>query len=832
MLSPDEEARIESLLAAMTIDEKIGLTAGADAWRTHGVPRAGVPAVKVSDGPNGARGDGNSGATSAAFPVGTLLGATWDRALLRRVGEAIAEETLTKGAGVLLGPTVNIHRHQLAGRNFECYSEDPLLTAELAVQFVEGLQSKGVAATMKHFVANDSEYQRNTISSEVGERALHEIYLLPFEAAIKRAHAWAVMTSYNRINGTYACDHDELVHGLLKGEWGFDGLVMSDWFGTQSTVEAANAGLDLEMPGRGHYFGKRLGAAVDSGDVSYEVVDDKTRRLLRLAMRTGAFNGLAEQAETSVDRPEHRALIREAAAAGMVLLVNRDAALPLDAKALGSLAVIGPNASPMTIMGGGSSQVTPHHVSQPLEAIAARVAPGTKVAYEQGCRTHRVTPLLREGITADGVHIAFYNNPDFAGEPVLTRDAHSLQHRWLAGGAPPEVSEQYSARATATYRAQHTGAHRFTLVSAGLSRMWVDGTLVVENWEQWQPGSAYYGNGSAEAGGTVDLAAGSEHAIVVEFQAPFRGIFSAFQAGCATPEPADLFERAVAAAKDAEAAVVFVGLNADWEKEGEDRVDMRLPGRQDELVSAVAAVNSRTVVVVNAGSPVEMPWAQDVAAVLYAWYPGQEAGDAVADVLFGESEPGGRLPTSFPVRVEDNPADLTYPGEAGTVSYGEGVFVGYRGFRRRGAAPAFPFGFGLSYTTFEVGAPRVESQQFDPGEPVTVRVPVANTGPRAGSTVVQVYVRDVESTLLRPDRELKGFQKVHLAAGEEQVVEIALDGDAFAAWDPRVHERVVEPGEFVILAGTSVEEITGEVTITVGQPSASGEAARGPAILA
>lgn len=817
VLSPDEESRIESLLKEMTLDEKVMLTSGADLWHTHGVDRLGVPVVKVTDGPTGARGDGSSGATSAAFPVGTALGATWDRDILRRVGEAIAGEVVSKGAQVLLGPTMNIHRHPLAGRNFECYSEDPLLTAELAVEFVQGLQGRGVAATIKHFVANDSEFERDTISSEVGERALHEIYLAPFEACVKRAHAWAVMTSYNRINGTYAADHDELVHGLLKGKWGFDGLVISDWFGTKSTVEAANAGLDLEMPGRGHYFGKRLGAAVDSGEVSYEVIDDKTRRLLRLALRTGAF-AESGAAERSVDRPEDRALIREAAAAGMVLLVNREGALPLDAASVQSLAVIGTNAQDVTIMGGGSSQVSPHHVVQPLAAIRARLGDDA-VVYEPGCRIDRVTPLLRQGITEAGVHIAFFNNPDLAGDAVLTRDGRSIQHRWIAGGAPAEVGEQYSARATATYRAEDSGTHRFTLTSAGLSRMWVDGALVVDNWEQWQPGSSFYGNGSTEASGTVDLAAGTEHAIVVEFQAPPHGVFSGFHAGVATPERPDAFERAITAAKDAAAAVVFVGLNADWEKEGEDRVDMRLPGRQDELVSAVAAVNRRTIVVVNAGSPVAMPWADEVAAVLYAWYPGQEAGDALADVLFGDAEPGGRLPTTFPVRVEDNPADLTYPGEAGRVVYGEGVFVGYRGFRKRGVAPAFPFGFGLSYTTFEIGPPKLDRLQFEPGEPVEVRVTVRNTGSRAGSTVVQVYVRDVESALLRPDRELRGFEKVRLGPGEEREVTITLPGEAFAAWDPRGHDWVVEPGQFSILAGTSVEDIAGEATIMVGTAS-------------
>lgn len=831
MLSPEEESRIEALLAQLTPEEKAALTAGIDAWHTCPVPRLGVPSIKLSDGPNGVRGDGVSGATSACFPVGTALGASWNPELVRRVGAALAEEARSKGASVALGPTINIHRHPLAGRNFECYAEDPLLSAELAVAMIEGLQSRGVAATAKHFVCNDSEFERHTISSEVGERALREIYLPPFEAAVRRAGVWALMTAYNRINGLYACDHAPLLHDLLKGEWAFDGLVMSDWWGTQSTVAAANAGLDLEMPGPARYFGAALREAVEAGQVSEATLDDKARRLLRLALRTGALDDPVEHPETSVDDPAHRELIRGAAAEGMVLLTNRDAALPLDAGSFKRLAVIGPNADNVSVMGGGSSRVEPHHVVQTLAAIRARAGDSVDVRHEQGCRIDRATPVLERGLE-DGARLEIFNNPDFAGAPALVRQARRLEHRMTSGIAGSPIQGQYALRATARFRGEHEGVHRFTLTSAGRSRLFLDGELLIENWERWKRGGSFYGRGSDELGTEFALTAGEPHELLLEFQSFAQSALSGVIVGCASPEPPDLLERAVALAAECDAALLFVGLNADWEREGADRVSFNLPGRQDELIERVAAANPRTIVVVNAGSPVAMPWADRVAAVLYAWYPGQEAGDAIAGVLFGDHDPGGRLPTTFPVRLEDSPAHLTYPGEAGTVSYGEGIFTGYRGFRRRAIAPAFPFGHGLSYTTFEFGAPRLDRSVITAGEGVEVTVPVRNTGNRAGSTVVQIYVRDEASSLLRPDRELKGFAKLSLAPGEEREVRVALPPRAFAAWDPRVHGWVVEPGEFTILVGASVEEIHGEAKLTVAAATEAPAAPAAPAVLA
>ncbi len=827
MDNPEIEARIAELLGLLTLDEKVALAAGSDAWHTTAIQRLGIPAIKVTDGPNGARGASFGGTTSACFPCGTALGATWDPELVREVGAALGQEARTKRARVLLAPTLNIHRHPLAGRNFECPSEDPYLSARIAVAYVSGVQSQGVAATVKHFVCNDSEHERMTISSEVSERALREIYLPPFEAAAREGGAWAAMSGYNRINGTYACDHAELLLGLLKGEWGFDGLVMSDWWGTKSTAPAANAGLDLEMPGPARYFGERLREAVASGEVEETVVDDKVRRLLRLALRTGALTDPPEGPEESIDDPARRVLIRRAAAASMVLLRNEGSVLPLDPRGSGLLAVIGPNADDLSAQGGGSARVEPPHVVSAFEGLAAAAGPGMEVRFEPGCRIHRRTPTLSRGLSAAGASgpvagasVEYFNNPDFEGGAVLRQVAPRLQLRWMGDFAPGLITGQFTVRASATFTAAESGAHRLTLASSGLSRLFLDGELLIDNWTEQTPGrSSVMGGGSTEVGAGREFVAGEARSIVVEYQSPVNRGIPGIIVGCLPPASSGLIERAVDLAARAYAVVIVAGSNPEWESEGFDRASMDLPGDQDELIRRVAAANPRTVVVINAGSPVSMPWANDVAAIVQAWYPGQEGGDAIADVLFGGSEPGGRLPTTFPVRVEDSPSDLTFPGEAGQVSYGEGIFVGYRGYDRKRLAPRFPFGHGLSYTSFDYGPVTLDRASVGQDEEVAVTVPVRNTGTRPGQEVVQVYVRDVESSLLRPEKELKGFVKVAVEPGESKDVRVVLPPLALAAWDPTRKAWVAEPGDFEILVGASAGDIRGRANLHLDGPA-------------
>lgn len=802
MLDDASERRIDTLIGQLTLEEKVSLVGGADAWRTNAVPRLNIPAIKVTDGPHGARGGTFGEKAAAAFPCGTALGATWNPELVREVGAAIGQEARTKDCSVLLAPTLNIHRHPLAGRNFECYSEDPYLVGRIGVAYVQGVQSEGVSATAKHFVCNDSEFERMTISSDVGERALREIYLAPFDAVVHEGGAWAAMSAYNRINGTSASENTELI-ALLKEEWGFDGLLMSDWWGTYN-LAAAEAGLDLEMPGRPRFLGRRLLEAIQEGEIPAGILDDKVRRLLRLAIRTGALDGPAESEERAIDRPEHRDLIRRASIESTVLLKNEGNLLPLELEPDAIVALIGPHADMLCMMGGGSSAVEPHHTTSLAASFRKQLDPEQRVEHEPGVTIHRRTPVLANGLAASGapgIAVEYYAGHTFDGQPAVISRAPRFELRWLSNSTP--VDGEFSLRARATFTPETSGEHRFTLTSAGLSRLYLDGAELIDNWTEQTPGTTFYGAGSAEKGASINLEAGSSHKVLLEFRSPERVGIPGVTVGCQPPIAPDLLDRAVELARKADVAVVVASLTPEWEAEGTDRRSLSLPGAQDDLIRRVAAVNPRTIVAINAGSPVAMPWLDAVPVVLQSWYPGQEGGDALADILSGAAEPGGRLPTTLAHRVEDHPSNLTYPGEAGAVSYGEGIFVGYRAFDRTGIEPMFPFGHGLGYTTFAWSNASLDRDSMRAGETVRVSLDVTNTGARAGSEVVQVYVRDVKSTLLRPDKELKGFAKVLVEPGQSTRVEIELEPRAFAAWNPRAHDWVTEPGDFEVIVARS-----------------------------
>ena len=796
----------DSLIGRMTLEEKVGLCSGETLWTSTPVPRLGIPAFKMSDGPNGVRGDSLlPGIRSTCFPVGSALGASWDVELIAEVGRALAAECRDKDVDVLLGPTINLHRTPLAGRNFECYSEDPHLTAELAIAYTRAVQGAGVAVCLKHFACNESEFHRHSMSSVVDPRTLRELYLLPFERAIREAGAWTVMSAYNRLNGVYCSSSKALLGDVLKGEWGFDGVVISDWGGTYATVPPALAGLDLEMPGPGQHLGSKLLDAVRRGLVAESVLDDKVRRQLRLMQRTGRLDRPQHEAERSSESPEHRALAERAAVAGMVLLKNDGHTLPLsDAQAL---AVIGPNAVAPQIQGGGSSRVNAHSPGRIDEAIA-RAFPGSRVALHEGCRAHRHLPLLEPGgMPAKGRagwEAHFFAGFEFAGEPVATTHPKRSELTFF-GRFNDAVPDDFCARLTTTFTAAMTGRHQLSLISAGLSRLYVDDTLLVDNWEQWRQGNTYYGAGSEEAIAEFELAAGQSVRIRVEYSRETRPRLGGVRVGLLEPEPEDLMASAVQAASEADAAVLVVGLNGEWETEGSDRVDMRLPGRQVELIRRVSAVNPRTVVVINAGSPVLMgDWIHGVRAVLQVWYPGEGFAAALAAVLAGLAEPGGRLPTTFPDRYEDHPALFNYPGELGEVRYGEGLYMGYRGYDARNLAPAFPFGHGLGYTTFEL-VETAAAEAVDGALHWTMRL--RNTGLRSGSTVVQVYVAAPGSMLQRPPKTLCAFRKLTLDAGAEAEIAFSIPLASIACFDPRAGAFRIEAGRHRLLAGFSAGEL-------------------------
>ena len=807
---------IESIVEEMTLAERVSLLSGEDFWSLPAIGRLGIGKLRVTDGPNGARGGGSliGGVKSASFPVGIALGATWNPNLVREIGGALAEETKSKGAHVLLGPTINIHRSVTNGRNFECYSEDPVLTAELAVAYVEGLQAGGVAATPKHFVGNESEIQRTTMSSEIGELALREVYLPPFEAVVRRGGAWALMSSYNKLNGTYTAENRWLLTQVLRDEWGFDGVVMSDWFGSRSMAPTVEAGLDLEMPGPARDRGAKLVAAVEAGEIDEGLVRRSVLRVLRLMERTGALRETEPRPERADDRPAHRALIRRAGAEGAVLLKN-DGVLPLERAGAGQIAVIGPNAKVAQIMGGGSAQLNPHYRVSPWEGLAAAVGEA-RLRYAPGCTNHRFEPLL-----GGGFKVAFFASRDLSGPVVHESEMEEAEAFWIGavGGGKVDPSH-YSARLTGRYVPEKGGTHRVGVFSAGLARVFVDGTLVADAWGDWTPGRTFFEEGCDEVVGTVELEAGRAHEVAIEFASrPARNLgFAAFRVGIGRPLGDDDIAAAVDAARGAEVALIFVGRSGEWDTEGSDLLDITLPGRQDELVAAVAAVNPKTVVVLQTGGPVEMPWLGAVAAVLEAWYPGQEAGNAIADVLFGEAEPGGRLPQNFPVRWADNPTATddpeVYPGRDGKVRYAEALFVGYRHYDRAGIAPLFPFGHGLGYSRFEIAGFAADAADFAATGRVKLRVGLRNSGERAGSTVLQVYVHRRDGAgEERPERMLKAFAKVALPAGSGRDVALELEARDFAVYDLGDAAWRVAAGDYEVSVGFSAGDIVARARV-------------------
>ena len=810
---------VDGLVGRLELREKVALLGGTDWWHTAAIERLGIPPLKMSDGPAGVRGAHVSGGpASASFPCGTALGATWDVELIGRVGTALAAELRSKGAHLILGPTVNLHRTPLAGRNFECFSEDPFLTARLAVAYIEAVQAQGVGATVKHFVANDSEFERMSISSEVPERALRELYLLPFEAAVREASTWAIMTGYNKLAGTFCSENDELLGSILREEWGFDGMVVSDWFGTHSTEAATRAGLDLEMPGPPLHRGDALERAVESGALAESVVDDRVRRVLQLAERTGVLAGTATDptVEWYDDDPARRALLREASAASIVLLRNEPLPggvplLPLAAASLTSMAVLGPTASFASAQGGGSAQVpSPYEVS-PLEGLTAALGGSVRVVHEPGATITRgparLDPARLRTANGDrGLDVEYVAGPDPEGEVVQRDVSRRSWFQWDPEFAPGGFSEAWSVRLAAEYTAAWSGEHVFGVRTDGMVRLRV-GETTADSWDA--------DAGRRTVSVSVDLDAGASVALSVAFAGPASDQHFGLDFRVLEPIPADLADRAVAAAAAADVAIVVVGLDSTWETEGKDRADLALPGGQAELVLRVVGANPRTVVVVNTGAPVDMAWAADVPAVVQLWYPGQEGGNALADVLLGAVNPGGKLPTTFPHRLADHPSMLNYPGERGAVHYGEGLFIGYRAFDRTDTEPRFAFGHGLSYTTFEYGPLVLSTTRIGRDRRVTVSVDVTNTGTVEGDEVVQLYVADLEASVIRPLKELKGFRRVRIATGDTEPVSFDLDERAFAFWDPTVQGWVAEPGDFEVLVGSSSRDIRAKALLTL-----------------
>ncbi|MDH4277877.1 MAG: glycoside hydrolase family 3 C-terminal domain-containing protein [Acidimicrobiia bacterium] len=846
--------RTAELLPTLSIEEKAALTAGSGFFRMAGVERLGLPNWLTTDGPNGARGTsllGSGEAQATCVPCGSALGATWNPELVEEVGALLGRETRFKAARVLLAPTVNLHRSPLAGRNFECFSEDPLLSGVLAAAYIRGVQSEGVVTTVKHFVGNECETDRNTSNSIIDDRALRELYLVPFEYAVKEGGTLGVMTSYNRLNGRYCNEQKWLLTDVLRNEWGFEGFVVTDWFAGAFTESAAEAGLDIEMPAGDRIFGSVLAEAVRDGRVPESTLDRIAGRLLSVFERIGAFDDEPE-IEQSIDLPEHRELARRAAADAIVLLrnesVDASSLLPLPVDQLTSIALIGPNAGRAQIMGGGSANLRPFHRTSPLDALRTRLGDSVTVTYAEGCNIDKVAPLLAgsEIRTPDGEQgfaLDVFDNRNWEGEPIAqaTRDTSRLT--LTDEPAAGHKLTEFSVRARATYTPGVSGSFTFEVVQATPSRVFVDGELVIDGITERPPtGSAFFGMGSVPMTHSIELTAGSDHELVVETTTADESLLAGLDLRVRAPRPDDPLGEAVAVAAAADVAIVVVGTNDDWETEGEDRTFLGLPGRQDALVSAIVAANPRTVVVVNTGAPVTMPWAHSVPAILQSWLGGQEMADALVDVLTGAADPGGRLPTTLPVCLEHTPSYGHFPGDNGQVAYAESIFVGYRWYDSRRLPTLFPFGHGLSYAAFEVGEPAVvvDSASASGEVDITIEVPISNTSDRRGSHVVQCYVRPHQSQIVRPDKELKAFAKVTLDAGSSTTVVLTLDERSLAYWDPaqpewpdlraatavtlphlQGQERrtepgwTVDPGRYDIVVANSATDPVASVTVDI-----------------
>lgn len=802
-----DDSDLRERLSALTLEQKASLTAGADYWRTVAIPEAGVPPLKVSDGPVGARGDLSAPTTSTCFPCGSAVGATWDVELAAEFGIALAEEAKTKGAHVLLAPTVNLHRHPFAGRNFECMSEDPELTGRIASSIIKALQSQGIGASLKHFVANDQETERMSISSEVDERTLRELYLRPFEAAVAEANPWTIMASYNKVNGTFASENPTLLNGLLKDEWQWDGAVISDWWATHSGAEALKAGLDLEMPGPALWMGPAIAKAVENGDLEEADLDEAVLRLFRLSERTGRFEDPELQPERSESTPERTALARRMASSAAVLLRN-NGALPLDAQDLKSVAVIGPGADPGFLLGGGSALVWPHRRITPLAALQEQL-PDATLTWSRGCAIGRLAAPIHPDLMRDGGWLMrYWRDPIGEGEPVYVETTPEARYSYF-GRKLPGITNPFSMtiQAETVLTPDVSGPWTIELTCAGTVTVTVDGREVISNPKD-EPQGRIFADDLPTFTAQVELTAGVAVTIAARLNVDSPGCMPHLYLGALAPDPRQEIEKAAALAAASDAAILFVGTGPDFESEGFDRSTLSLPGAQDDLVRAVVAAQPNTVVVVSAAAPVDLPWRDEVPALVLNWFGGQEAGPAIADVLLGHAEPGGRLPVSFPVSIEDTSSHTNFPGADGRVTYSEGLLIGHRWHEHTGVAPAFAFGEGGSYTTIELADPSAVVR--DDG--VIVTVTATNTGARAGSEVVQVYSYGAVDELA-PPIQLAGFAKTHLEAGASAEVIVTIPLRALSFWDTTEKSWHLPSGPRELRIGRSSRQLALSVTI-------------------
>jgi beta-glucosidase len=801
------EERVNSVLRQLTLEEKIDLLGGIDGFFIRDIPRLKLPRFKMADGPIGVRNFG----PATAMAGGIALTATWNPELAERVGMEIGRDARAKGVHFMLGPGVNISRAPMNGRNFEYFGEDPFLASRIAVGYIKGIQSQGVSATIKHFLGNNSEFDRHNTDSVIDERALREIYLPVFEAAVKEAQVGALMDSYNLTNGLHMSQNKYLLSDVLKKEWGFEGVVMSDWGGTYNGVEAANGGQDLEMPSGAHMNRKDLMPAIEKGQVSLATIDDKVRRILRTAARFGWLD--REQADWSIPRYNQRGrqMALLAARESLVLLKNEGSLLPLNKAKTKSILVVGPDAYPAVPVGGGSARVEPFSSVSFLEGLSNYLGENIQVHYTRGLPTFAEMAEATVFTTAQsngqpGLNAEYFSNPEMQGPPLVTRVERRMNYG--QGSRMVLPTEAVSSRWTGYYVPQAAGPHdvfvHTTGENSGAYRVYVDDKLVLDSWT----------DNKALAGYVTLSFDQSPHKVVLEHRGRMGPFGGRLRLGIVR-QGQFVSEDAKKLATKVDAVVVAAGFDQETESEGADR-SFALPPGQNELIQEMSRANKNTLVVITSGGSVDMnSWIDRVPALIEAWYPGQQGGTALAEVLFGEVNPSGRLPVSFERRWEDNPVHDSYYPEPGSrrIVYKEGVFVGYRGYERAGTKPLFPFGSGLSYTTFKYSNLSIKPAASGTYE---ISFDVKNTGTREGADVAQVYIGPAQAKVPRPVKELKGFSKVNLRPGERKRVSVVLNARSFSYYDVDAKQWRAEPGSFDVLVGRSSQqmELTGKLPLT------------------
>ncbi|KAK9452943.1 glycoside hydrolase superfamily [Dipodascopsis uninucleata] len=819
---------IEETLRQLTLNEKVSLLSGTDFWHTASIPKHGIPAIRMTDGPNGVRGTRFFNSIPAAcFPCGTALGATWDQVLLEKAGWTMGEEAKAKGAHVILGPTINMQRSPLGGRGFESISEDPVLAGAIASSIVNGIQSTKVAATIKHYVCNDQEDERNAVSSVITQRALREIYLLPFQIVMRDSAPLAFMTGYNKVNGVHCSSNKFLIDDVLRKEWGFDGLVMSDWIGTYSVDQSLNAGLDLEMPGPTIFRGNLAISAVMSRLVSDATLDERVRNVLKLINRVAATGVKENASESGRNIPETAELLRKITGDSIVLLKNEDKVLPL--RKSKATAVIGPNAKIAAFCGGGSASLRPYYAVTPFDAISEKLDVEPK--YSLGCAAYKSLPVLGSAAKIPngkpGLLFKVYLEPPTIPERRVVDEIELANcDMLLIDYKIPNIEkpEVFYGDIITTVTVQESGLYEFGVTVYGSAKLYVDNELVVDNATAQRLGKSFFGKGTVEETGKIHLESGRLYNIKIQFGSAktcklgsrtvsFAGGGLRVGFTMSTDPQAEL-EKAVSIAKSVDQVVLCIGLSSEWESEGYDRADMKLPFDTDKLVEAILRANPNTVIVNQSGTPVEMPWTNKAKALLQAWYGGNETGNGIADVIFGDVNPSGKLPLSFPIKLSDNPAYLNYRSEAGRVLYGEDVYVGYRYYEKTECDVLFPFGYGLSYSTFEFSDLAVLANDIT----VNVTVTVQNISGIHGAEVIQVYISQKNPKIWRPAKELKGFSKVFLNAGESKTITIPIDLKYATSYYDEINDKwISEKDVYTALVGRSSQDILLEASFDTKQ---------------